>query len=419
MKLTILIPTLNEADNLRQLIPCLHDVMSQVLMESEYEILIVDAHSEDDIESAASEAGARLLSVDRGYGVAVAEGIRASRGEYIITMDADLSHSPYIVPALYASRDQAEIIIASRNVKNGFNHTHFSRRILSSILNMVYRVVLDLPFMDLSSGFRLYHRRIFSEVAPTEKNYVVLQEILMKAYARGFRIAEIPFHYHPRKHGSSKSRLVQFGREYLFSLFKFWRLRNSLDCADYDERAFNSRIPLQRYWQRRRYYIIYDYCKDFRSILDIGCGSSQILEGLPQSIGCDVQLNKLRYKRTPNRSLVAASVFNLPFKNEAFDAVIFSQVIEHLPRNPQILDEVVRVVKKGGYIILGTPDYATHWKIIEKLYRVFHPRGYEDIHITHYTRKSLLGEMSQRSCRYCEHKYILGAELIIKFQKGL
>jgi len=417
MELTILLPTLNEAINLRKLLPCIHEVMSGVLERGNYEILVVDAHSEDNIKEVTQENDARLLTVQRGYGFAIARGIKESRGKYIVTMDADLSHSPYIIPSLYSHRKDAEILIASRNIKKGFNHTHFSRRILSSILNSVYRIVLDLPIRDMSSGFRLYHRRIFDELAPTEKNYVVLQQILMKAYARGFKIKEIPFHYHPRRHGLSKSKLFEFGKDYLFSLLKFWRLRNSLFCADYEERAFHSRNPLQRYWQRKRYTIICDLAREYDCILDIGCGSSQILEGLPQAVGCDIHLHKLRYKRAPMRKLVEGDAFQLPFKDETFSAVILSQLVEHLPQDRRIFDEAVRVTKTGGYIILGTPDYSTHWKLIEKLYKFFHPRGFEDEHITHYTRKTILEEFNTRGCRLCAQKYILGAELIVKFRK--
>lgn len=418
MELSIIVPTLNEAKNLRHLLPMLRKVTEEILPPESYEIVVVDADSRDGTHDVATQNGARVVNVGKGYGVALAAGISASRGSYILTMDADLSHSPYIVPILYAHRHEAEVLIASRYIERGFNNSNPIRAALSRLLNLTYRIVLDLPFRDLSSGFRLYDRRIFDEVQPTARNYVVLQEILMKAYAQGFRIKEVPFHYSPRKFGTSKSRLLVFGKEYLLNLFKFWKLRNSIDCADYDERAFNSRIWLQKYWQRKRYRIIMDYARDFGSILDVGCGSSLILDGLPQSVGCDVRLNKLRYKRAPYRRLLQGSVFRLPFRDGAFEATVFSQVIEHLPRDPVILDEIVRVTQPGGCVIVGTPDYATHWTIIEKIYGWVHPTGYADEHITHYTLKSLRRELEDRGCRYADHKYVLGAELIMKFMKG-
>ena len=417
LDLSIIIPALNEANNLRELLPRLKEVLGSTLNINDYEILIVDANSRDGIEKVAEDNNVRLIRVERGYGIALSTGFKESCGKYIITMDADFSHSPYIIPKLYAYRHQADILIASRYVKKGYSSSEFVRDKMSRVLNFVYRTVLSLPIKDMSSGFRLYNRRIFDEIKVNQKNYVALQEILMKSYACGFTIKEIPFHYYPRKYGSSKSRLFQFGMEYLVNLCNFWRLRNSLECADYEERAFYSRVWFQKYWQRKRYSIIVDYCKNFKSILDIGCGSNQILDGLPQSIGCDIEINKLRYVRGPFRNLVQADVHNLPFKDDSFDACILSQVIEHLPQNPAILDEVVRVNRKNGYIIIGMPDYDTHWYIIEKLYKLFHPMGAYDEHLTRYTKQSIINEMEKRGCKYCEHKYIFGAELIIKFQK--
>lgn len=417
MELTVLLPTLNEAKNIDILIPRIREVLKDVVDEDKYEILVVDANSNDGTKEVVEKNNARLLSIGRGYGKAISEGIKNSRGNYIVTMDADLSHSPYIIPVLYSHRNKADLIIASRNIKDGFNNAGAFRDLLSYILNATFRFLLTLPVMDMSSGFRLYNRRIFDFVKPTKQNYVVLQEILMKTYAEGFKVKEVPFHYHPRKFGSSKARILKFGMEYLRSMIEFWRFRNSMDSADYDERSFNSRILPQRWWQRKRYLIILDYCKDMKKILDIGCGSSQLLEGLPQSVGLDLKMNKLRYKRCPYRTLVQGNAMALPFADASFDVVILSQVIEHLPNDPRVLDEAARVVKIDGYAVIGTPDYSTHWAAIEKIHKFIHPRGYEDKHITHYTKASLISEMEKRGFKCLDFKYISGAEIIMKFQK--
>jgi 2-polyprenyl-3-methyl-5-hydroxy-6-metoxy-1,4-benzoquinol methylase len=93
-------------------------------------------------------------------------------------------------------------------------------------------------------------------------------------------------------------------------------------------------------------------------------------------------------------------------------------VIEHLPRDPRILSEVVRVVKPGGIVVVGTPDYATWWTTIEKIYGAVHPDGYADEHITHYTFDTLRAEVEAMGCTYLGHEYVYGAELIMKFRKN-
>ena len=418
LDLSILIAAQEGTAHVRPLLSGLSEVLPPLVGEGKYEILVLATEPESLSDLSESEPAVKVARCGEGYGSAIAEGVRASRGRYLLTMDADLAHSAHIVPMLYAHRSEAEIVIASRYASGGFNGSRWLNRTLSATLNRIYRLVLDLPIHDMSSGFRLYHRRVFDEVEIEDTHYGAVQEILIKAYGQGFRILEAPFHYYHPERGSAASKLFRFGAEYLWGFFRFWKLRNSITCSDYDQRAFRSRIWFQRYWQRKRYAIVVGYARACGRILDVGCGSSQILEGLPQAVGCDVQINKLRHMRAAHRGLVQGSVMHLPFKSGEFEATVFSQVIEHLPRDRQILDEVIRVTRDGGFIIVGTPDYATHWPLIEKVYGFVQPTGYADEHITHYTRASLTKEMEQRGCRYIDHQYVFGAELIMKFQKG-
>jgi dolichol-phosphate mannosyltransferase len=417
VKLSIIIPTLNEADNVRLLIPRLHRVTGKLMNREDYEILLVDAGSQDDIAIVAEETGATLIQVSRGYGYALRKGFLKARGKYIITMDADLSHNPYVIPQLYSYRDTAEFIIASRNIQSGYSSTEWTRSFLSKTLNTVFGFVFDLKIKDMSSGFRLYHKRIFNEFQPEKRNFVVLLEILLKAHLAGFRIKEIPFHYHPRKHGGSKARILQFGIEYLGFLWEGWKLRNSINCADYEEREFSSRFPFQRAWHRKRHEIIVSMARDYEKILDVGCGSSQILDGLPQADGCDIRLNKLRYKRAPFRRLVCGDVRNLPFKTGYYDAVIFSEVLEILPDDPKVFDEIIRVVRPGGHVIVATMNYNSFAKAFISLYRIFQPEGYGAKHKSRHTYSSILKIMKSKGLRLLKRRNIFGLEMVLKFRK--
>ncbi|MFW5870546.1 MAG: glycosyltransferase [Candidatus Sumerlaeota bacterium] len=416
-ELAIVVPCINEADNLEILLPRLHTVAASLHID--YEITIIDGGSTDGTSEVAEENGARAIAQrGQGYGGALKTAFEDTDSRFVITLDADLSHHPAIVGFLYRARRQAEVLIASRYAKNGFAQMPIGRKFLSWVLNGVFRNMLSMPVGDMSSGFRLYHRSVLDSIEIKHPTYAVLQELLIKSYCKGFRIAEAPFHYRPRRHGSSHARVFKFGRDYLSVLWEMWHLRNCVESADYDTRAFYSRIPFQRWWQRKRYAIITDWIGERLNVLDVGCGSTQILEGAPQSIGLDIQLQKLRYMRRPGRGLVNGSIMQLPFKDESFEVVVCSQVIEHIPKDKAVLDELTRLVKPGGRLILGTPDYGSwQWPMLEKMYDFFKPLGYAEEHISHYTRdelKSLMREagLDVRGCRtICEGEMVvLGAK---------
>jgi ubiquinone/menaquinone biosynthesis C-methylase UbiE len=92
--------------------------------------------------------------------------------------------------------------------------------------------------------------------------------------------------------------------------------------------------------------------------LDIGCGSNRILNAGLSVVGLDILLNKLRYARKFNRPLINGSIWALPFKDAIFDCVVCSEVIEHIPEGMKPFLEMRRVLKPGGTLVLGTPDYA-------------------------------------------------------------
>jgi dolichol-phosphate mannosyltransferase len=392
--------------------------MHQVLADlgRAYEIIVVDNHSADDTRQVCAAAGAVLVQqAQRGYGGALWAGFERARGEYILTMDADLSHAPDFVPRMWNHRADGELVIASRYVAGGTADMPAYRHFLSVILNSVYTRLLALPVKDISSGFRLYRASILRGLNLRSNDFDALEEILILCYARGYRIAEIPFRYAPRDQGKSKVKLLHFGIAYLKTLLRMWKLRNSIASADYDGRAYDSVIPLQRYWQRERYRIITSMVDAGQSCLDIGCGSSRILGALNEhSVGLDIQWGKLCYSRCYGRPLVNASAFALPFADQSFEQVLCSQVIEHLPQSIRPFVEMTRVLKKGGRLIVGTPDYASQrWRLLESIYRKVAPGGYADEHITHYTRSSLIDLLQSLGYETVQVSYIWGAELIV------
>ncbi len=393
IELSVVIPALDDRASLALILPELRSVLDS--LDIQYEILVVMAAPDAVTRSVVETASGEIVEPsDPGYGAALTAGFARARGEYILTMDADISDRPVFIEDLWRRRTAAEVTIASRYVRGGRAYLPAGRRILSRALNWLSAHGLSVPIRDLSSGFRLYKSAVLRQQTHTTRDFDILQQIVVRAYAEGWRVQEIPFVYRPRERGSSQGRAPRVAVASLRNLPGLWLLRNSILAADYDDRAHDSRIPLQRYWQRARYRHVTELIAGEGPVLDVGCGSSRIIGALPRgSVGVDILLRKLRYSRKFGRALVHGSAFSLPFGDHAFPCVLCSQVIEHVPKDSPILDELCRVLAPGGRLVLGTPDY-NHWEwlVTERLYGMV-PGGYADEHIAHYSYRGAGGDL--------------------------
>jgi dolichol-phosphate mannosyltransferase len=409
--LSVLIHAAADARHLDLLLPQLTSTLKT--LDVGFEILVLVCDADHTTRESIARHGARALDVPAAYGTALQEGFAAAAGEYVLTMDADLSHPPDFVARLWGERQRADVTIASRYVPGGVADMSAHRYVLSRALNIVFSRGLDVPIRDLSSGFRLYRAEVLRGQHITSRDYDILQQTIVQAFAEGWHVREVPFEYRPRERGSSERRVLQVGAAWLRTFGALWLLRNSILAADYDDRAHDSRIFLQRYWQRSRHAHVLALIAGEGPVLDVGCGSSRIIAGLPPgSVAVDVLHRKLRYARRFGTPLANASGFALPFRDASFPCVLCSQVIEHVPKASPILDELCRVLAPGGRLVLGTPDYANwQWVYIEKLYGLV-PGGYKDEHISHYTNSELRRIMAERGLEFEEERYILKGELI-------
>lgn len=418
-QLSVVIPAHEEADNLAILLPMLREELQRISVPSE--IVVVCREPDPRTWSVIENNRVKLVKQERpGYGGALQAGFAEAAGEWILTMDADLSHRPTFVGDLWRQRDAADFIIASRYVEGGSADMPRDRYLMSRVLNESFRSGLALDLRDLSSGFRLFRRRIVDGMPISASHFAAVQEIVVRAVADGWTVTEVPFSYAPREHGDSKARALNFGPEYLRTFGSLWKLRNSVASADYDYRAHDSRIPLQRYWQRTRFRHVIDLIAGEGPVLDVGCGSSKIVAALPAgSIALDLLPKKLRVARRMGVPVVTGTIAALPFRDGAFPCVVCSEVVEHVPYEWPSLDELARVIAPGGRLVLGTPDYARwEWNVLEWAYGKAAPNAYADEHITHYTHASLVAEMERRGMRHEETRYVGRGEMILAFRKA-
>lgn len=228
--ITVIIPALNEQENLELLLPLIQEAVEQLQLNAE--IIVVDGGSHDDSQLVAQKLGARVVEQDEpGYGGALLAGFAAASAPYIVTMDADLSHPPEFLQDFWEQRKEADLLVASRYIAGGQADMGIGRRVLSTILNRTYALLLGIKLRDLSSGFRLYQWPVVAKLDLQARDFDVLEEILVKIYVNGGRIREVPFHYQVRNSGKSHARLIKFGWAYSKTLLRMLRLRYGIIFA--------------------------------------------------------------------------------------------------------------------------------------------------------------------------------------------
>jgi dolichol-phosphate mannosyltransferase len=225
--LSVIIPARHEAINLGYLLPEIHSLLTGLGII--YEVIVCDELADRETIKIINVNDASLRIPDMpGYGAALQTGFSHSKGEYIITMDADLSHPAAFLDNLWMARDIADVIIASRYVDGGSAIMPLGRLLLSRILNLFFSWGLGLRVRDMSSGYRMYRSTFVKSRRFSSQSFSILQEVLIFAILDGYTVHEIPFTYQPRVHGSSHARIFRFGLNYLTTFFLLRKYRTQL-----------------------------------------------------------------------------------------------------------------------------------------------------------------------------------------------
>jgi dolichol-phosphate mannosyltransferase len=128
--------------------------------------------------------------------------------EYIVQMDADLSHDPSHLPSFFQKAQEQDLVVGSRYL-NGISVVNWDlkRLILSKMATRYVQLVTGMPFSDATSGFNCWRREALQTVgfdAAFSSGYMFLVEMKYKAFRRGLRVAEVPIIFVERKSGDSK-----------------------------------------------------------------------------------------------------------------------------------------------------------------------------------------------------------------------
>jgi len=229
LKITVVVPTYNERDNIETLARM---ILSQ---DERVDILFVDDNSPDgtgDIADRLASSISRIKVLHRagklGLGSAYREGFRIALdngADYILEMDADFSHDPGMLPLFIEKMSEYDVVVGSRYL-NGVSVVNWPiRRLILSYCASVYtRMITGLHLSDCTGGFKCFSRNVLESLdleSIKSDGYSFQIEMNYRCHERGFRIGEIPIIFIDRHAGTSKMS-KQIIRE---AVLMVWKLK--------------------------------------------------------------------------------------------------------------------------------------------------------------------------------------------------
>ena len=231
----IIVPTYNELDNIKKLIPDILDRYENT------DILVVDDNSPDGTGNyvtnlASLDKRVRIIQREKklGLGTAYIAGFKyaiQNKYDYVFEMDADYSHDPGEIENFLKAIEHNDLVLGSRYL-TGVNVINWPMRrlILSYFANYYTHFITRLPIRDSTGGYKCFRREVLEAInldKVKSNGYAFQIEMTFKAWKKGFRIKEISIIFVDRVKGKSKmSRKIV--REAIFMVWKL-RLRSILD----------------------------------------------------------------------------------------------------------------------------------------------------------------------------------------------
>jgi glycosyltransferase involved in cell wall biosynthesis len=200
---SVVIPCLNEAENIAECVLRAHNVLAANGLQGE--VVVVDNGSEDGSGQIARFAGARVIEESRrGYGRAYLAGFQEAVGEYIVMIDADLTYDFAEIPRfVQALEEGAELVMGNRlgSVQPGAMSmlSRIGNPLLSGFLNLLYRT----PVADAHCGMRAFRRDVLPRLDLQATGMELASEMVIRAAKIKLEMCELPISLHPRG-GESK-----------------------------------------------------------------------------------------------------------------------------------------------------------------------------------------------------------------------
>ena len=212
MDFSIILPALNEAENLPSVLRDLRNELGAINIKYEI-IVVVDSKSTDStcevldfLKKEIPELRYIKPELSSGFGDMIISGLSRARGEVLGFMDADGQIKAKDLVSAYRKLKEDKIDLC-RGVRS-IRHDSFTRKLFSKIFHFAFKMMIGSKFDDINGKPKVFLRSAYKDISPVSKDWFLDAEIILKAENKKFKIGEIPVTYFPRTKGYSKVRLI-------------------------------------------------------------------------------------------------------------------------------------------------------------------------------------------------------------------
>ena len=227
--LSIVLPTYNERENIRILIPEIVKTFGQI----DHEIIVVDDSSPDGTATVAEELSEKYANIrvivrkkKEGIGAAIREGYNSARNSIIISLDSDLCFTLSDAYRLYEKIQEGyDLVCGSKYSKGSFYEPATwqgrAKKLMSKNGNKLIRVATGINANDFTANLRSIRKDVWKQIDTQEMTNTFLMEMILKCKYGGFRVTEMPVTFNARIHGESKMNLAVEAPKFIIKMVKY------------------------------------------------------------------------------------------------------------------------------------------------------------------------------------------------------
>lgn len=350
-------------------------------------------------DRSSEEVTFQLVEIDhRGKGAAVRAGMLAAQAPIVGYSDTDLSAGPDAIDKLYrVVKGGADMAMGSRGLAESVLPVRqpWYRERAGRTFNLILRKLSRVPYRDTQCGLKLFRYEAAKEIFKHQRldGFAFDAEAVVLALKLGYTVEEVPIRW-AHEDGSKVSLFgdsFRMGRDILRIVRRLGRLPVHAPGIP-TETAMDMMVSAEdtHWWHLAKRSLVAGILASEEAgdpCLDVGCGGGAMMlqaAGHSQTFGVDLSSQALSHARSRGLSRLArAEGSALPFAEGSFGSALALDVVEHHPRPEQILSEIRRVLRPGGFLVVTVPAFHWMWSYAD------HVLG----HYRRYTKSGLSGDL--------------------------